>query len=88
MVKLFLDGRSNVVVPIVFLVIDTFAVILRVFAKRKTKHRLGTDDGWIFLALALFFVWSGMVIKGSPTQRLVKGCRLTFRSQLVSSMAR
>ena len=67
MVKLLLDGRSNVVVPIVFLVIDTFAVILRVFAKRKTKHRVGTDDGWIFLALALFFVWSIMIIRGSPT---------------------
>lgn len=62
MVHLLEDGVSNVVVAIVFAVLDTIAVILRIIAKRKTKLRFGWDDAWILCALVLFYVWAAIVI--------------------------
>lgn len=62
MVHLLEDGLSNVVVVIVFAVLDTIAVILRIIAKRKTKLQLGCDDVWILCALVLFYVWTAIVI--------------------------
>lgn len=62
MAKLLSDGLSNTVVAIVFMAIDTVAVILRILSKQRTQHRFGPDDAWIFFALASFFVWSGLVI--------------------------
>lgn len=62
MVHLLADGLSNVVVAIVFAVLDTIAVILRIVAKRKTKYQIGSDDAWILCALALFYAWAAIVI--------------------------
>ena len=62
MMRLQSDGSANVVTAIVFVVIDTFAVILRLISKRKTKHYFSSDDQWILCALILFFGWAGQII--------------------------
>ncbi|KAL8723797.1 MAG: hypothetical protein Q9181_007189 [Wetmoreana brouardii] len=62
MAKLQPDGVSNTAVAVVFMVVDTLAVMLRLVAKRRTKHRFGSDDSGIVFALVLFFVWAGLVI--------------------------
>ena len=62
MAKLLPGALSNTVVIILFTILDVFAVMLRLIAKRRTKHRFGYDDGWIILALILFFFWAGLVL--------------------------
>ena len=62
MAKLLPGALSNTVVIILFTILDVFAVMLRLIAKRRTKHRFGYDDGWIILALTLFFFWAGLVL--------------------------
>ena len=64
MAKLLFDGRNNVIVAIVFIAVDTIAVILRVISKLKTTNRVGQDDGWIIFGLACFYVWACFVIHG------------------------
>lgn len=58
------DGVYNVVPAIVFLLLDTLALVLRCFAKRKTKARFGSDDAWIVIAGVQFYVWISLIIQG------------------------
>ena len=70
MAKLLPGAVSNIVVITVFIILDALAVILRLIAKRRTKHRFGYDDSWIIFALFLFFIWAGLVIHCKLTVRL------------------
>jgi hypothetical protein len=56
------DGIDNFVTAILFIVVDTLAVILRVLAKLKTKRRLSSDDYWMFAALVFYYGWAGLII--------------------------
>lgn len=64
------DGVYHVVVASFFILIDTLALVLRAVAKRRTKFRFGSDDGWILFALLLFYVWAGLVVTGAPIARI------------------
>lgn len=56
------DGVANFATAIVFIVVDTIAVLLRLLSKRKNKRTFGSDDYWMLVALAFFYVWAGLVI--------------------------
>ena len=62
MAKLLPGALSNTVVIILFTTLDVFAVMLRLIARRRAKHRFGHDDGWMLLALTLFFFEAGLVL--------------------------
>ena len=62
MVHLQSNGVANLATAIVFIFLDTFAVILRLISKTKTKHRFRSDDWWILVALAFFFGWAAQII--------------------------
>lgn len=62
MVPLRSDGVANVATAIVFVVVDSLAVVLRILSKSKTKHYLRSDDWWILGALAFFIAWAGQII--------------------------
>ncbi|PVI01492.1 hypothetical protein DM02DRAFT_613657 [Periconia macrospinosa] len=56
------DGVANVVLAIIFIVLDTIAVALRIFAKRRIKRPLKSDDVWMVVALIFFYGWAALVI--------------------------
>lgn len=60
MVHLPPDGRASFTTIVVFIILDSFAVILRIISKGKTKNRYSQDDWWILCALLLFFGWAGV----------------------------
>ena len=62
MAKLLQGALANTVVIVVFIILDALAVMLRLIAKRRAKHHFKYDDGWLIFALALFFIWAGLVI--------------------------
>lgn len=62
MVKFQPDGVSNFVTAILFVVIDSFAVLLRIISKGKTKYRFSSDDWWILCALLFFYGWAGLIL--------------------------
>lgn len=63
-------GVVNVAAAIVFIIIDSLAVFLRLLLKSKTKHYFSSDDWWILSALLFFFAWVGRILySGYPTQR-------------------
>ncbi|KAL8893469.1 MAG: hypothetical protein Q9192_005230 [Flavoplaca navasiana] len=55
-------GVANVATAIVFVVLDTLAVFLRILSKSKTKYYFSSDDQWILAALAFFYAWVGQII--------------------------
>ncbi len=70
MPKLDAGGVANVAVAIVFVVVDSLAVFLRMLAKSKTKYYFSSDDYWILAALFFFFAWAGPILYGEyPTHR-------------------
>jgi len=56
------DGVENYAAALLFIVADTVAVVLRAIAKWKTKRSVGSDDIWMLIALAFFYVWAGLII--------------------------
>ena len=62
MVHLDKDGKELLYSAVAFLISDTIALVLRLAAKSKTKHRFGIDDVYIILTFVVFTVWAGLVI--------------------------
>jgi hypothetical protein len=56
------DGVANLVTVIVFVALDTGAVLLRLLAKRRNKRPLGNDDYWMLVALVFMYGWTGLII--------------------------
>ena len=61
-VELHPDGAANLAMAIVFMVLDTLAVVLRIISKGKTKYRFSSDDWWILCALLFFYCWAGLIL--------------------------
>lgn len=80
MPKLDSGGVANVTTAVVFVVLDTIAVSLRLLSKSKTKHYFAADDWWILVALVFFYAWAGQIIYG----QCPVGCSWLGRSDLVS----
>ena len=62
MIKLENDGKQLLSTAIVFLVLDAIAVVLRLVAKSKTKHRFAFDDLFMLLTFVVFAAWAGIVM--------------------------
>ena len=62
MVQLEKDGKQLLSTAIVFLILDAIAVVLRLFAKSKTKHRFAFDDLCIVFTFVVYTAWSGIII--------------------------
>ncbi|KAI4138850.1 MAG: hypothetical protein L6R39_006573 [Caloplaca ligustica] len=73
------DGVYNVVPAIVFLLLDTLALVLRCFAKRKTKARFGSDDAWIVIAGVQFYVWISLIIQAASLEGTIDPMNLYFK---------
>ena len=67
MIHLEKDGKQLLVTSIVFLVLDTVAVVLRLVAKSRTKFRFAYDDLWIIVTVVVFAAWAGLVIGSKET---------------------
>ncbi|KAI4263331.1 MAG: hypothetical protein L6R42_001521 [Xanthoria sp. 1 TBL-2021] len=73
-------GAANVATAIVFVVLDSLAVFLRILSKSKTKHYFSADDWWILAALVFFYAWAGQILYGQcPVQ-----CSWLVRSDFAS----
>ena len=66
MVHLNADGRLSFRIVIAFTVLASFAVGLRLLAKRYTKKRWAVDDLWAICSLFGMFAWVGVEIWGWP----------------------
>ena len=62
MIHLEKDGKQLVFTSMTFLILDAIAVVFRLIAKSRTKHRVAYDDLWIILTLMVFAAWAGLVI--------------------------
>ena len=60
MVHLRHDAVVNVTTIVVFIFLDSLAVILRIISKGKTKNGFSSDDWWILCALLFFLGWAGL----------------------------
>lgn len=60
MVHLRHDAIANVTTIVVFMFLDSLAVILRIISKRKTKSGFSSDDWWILCALLFFLGWAAL----------------------------
>ena len=69
MVKLEKDGKQLVSTAIVFLVLDAIAVVLRLLAKSKTKHKFAFDDLFMLLTLVVFAAFAGVVMASKDNIR-------------------
>lgn len=67
MIHLGKDGKQLLFTSIVFLILDTIAVVLRLFAKSRTKFRFAYDDLWIIVTLVVFAAWAALVIGSKET---------------------
>ena len=67
MVRLEKDGKQLFFTSIVFLILDIIAVILRLFAKSRTKFRFASDDLWIIATVVVFAAWAALVIGSKET---------------------
>jgi hypothetical protein len=56
------DGIANLVTVVVFVILDTIAVGLRLLAKKRNKRRLGSDDYWMLVALVFMYGWTALII--------------------------
>ena len=56
------DGASNFISAILFIVLDSLAVLLRFISKYKTKRGFGADDYWMLVALIWSYAWAALVI--------------------------
>ena len=56
------DGKQIVYTASIYISVATVAVLLRFFAKQKTKSRYGLDDLWMLLALMVYVTYSAVVI--------------------------
>lgn len=64
MVSLNSGGRDAFWSAIIFAVIASIAVGLRLLSKRYTKAAYGADDWWILASLVLFYAWVAVIIWG------------------------
>lgn len=62
--KLDTIGRWKLGTSVAFSVIATFAVVLRVHARRLTKAKWSVDDWAVLLGLVAFYAWIGLNIRG------------------------
>ena len=62
MVQLEKDGKQLLSTAIVFLVVDAIAVVLRLAAKSKTKHRFAFDDLCIVITFIVYTAWAGVIV--------------------------
>ena len=69
MVHLRRDGKHLLITAIAYLILDTIAVILRLIAKSRTKHRFTLDDLYIIFALVAYAAWAGLVIGSKQVMR-------------------
>ena len=67
MIHLRKDGKQLFYTSIVFLILDIIAVILRLFAKSRTKFRFAYDDLWIIVTVVVFAAWAALVIGSKKT---------------------
>lgn len=56
------DGAANLVSAILFIVLDSLAVLLRFISKYKTKRGFAADDYWMLVALIWTYAWAALVI--------------------------
>lgn len=62
MVQLEKDGKQLLSTAIVFLILDAVAVVFRLVAKSKTKHRFAFDDMFMVLTFIVYTAWAGLII--------------------------
>lgn len=62
MTRLAHDGKQIVATCIVFVILDTAAVALRILAKSQTKARFAADDAWIVAALLVYSAFIGVLV--------------------------
>lgn len=70
--KLNTHGRISFVAAITFVVLSTFAVVLRFWAKNIKKTKLGWDDFWISVSLIVLYAYTGVMLWGKHS------CSLSF----------
>ncbi|KAL8855885.1 MAG: hypothetical protein Q9178_007505 [Gyalolechia marmorata] len=64
MVALRASGETTLRICVVLIVVATLAVVLRLITKLRTKAALLTEDWMIIFALALFYVYNGVLLGG------------------------
>lgn len=64
MPETFFFDRQTLNTAVAMVVLATVAVCLRLLAKRCTTTGLKADDIWIFLGLACFWAYVGVLIWG------------------------
>ena len=62
MIALEQDGKHLLYTSVVFMIVTTIAVALRLIAKQKTKSCFARDDFYTIFALIDFAAWNGVVI--------------------------
>lgn len=62
MIPLEEDGKQLLCTSIVFMIITTIAVALRLIAKQKTKSPFARDDFFTIFALIDFAAWNAVII--------------------------
>lgn len=62
--RLSSSGYGIIVSAVTMAVVASFAVVLRLSAKRLTKVGLSMDDYWIIFALVSFLVYVGVMLWG------------------------
>ena len=73
MVHLRHDAIANVTTIVLFIFLDSLAVILRIISKGKTKNGFSSDDWWILCALLFFFGWAGLKLYCEYLSPLFRG---------------
>ena len=73
MVHLRHDAIANVTTIVLFIFLDSLAVILRIISKGKTKNGFSSDDWWILCALLFFLGWAGLKLYREYPSPLFRG---------------
>ncbi|PVH98870.1 hypothetical protein DM02DRAFT_26656 [Periconia macrospinosa] len=55
-------GIGVIAIAVFFLMAGTLSVVARPVAKRRAKRRLKDDDYWMFVTLAAYYAWVGLLI--------------------------